>query len=105
MTRYCPDHGEVHGESCPECAPARATEHPYREREAGPLYTTQDKARERYLRDPAYHAVVDYMRGIIHHLQLTPGELRECAMLACIIEEERRPAPFHIPTGLEKWSK
>ena len=48
--------------------------------------------RDRYLTDAAFHYVVDSMRALISGAQLTPSEVREAAMLACIIEEERRPA-------------
>jgi len=51
--------------------------------------------KERYLNDPIFHAVVNQMRGLISSARLTPSEVREAAMLACIIEEEYRPrAPF-----------
>jgi len=44
--------------------------------------------RDRYLRDPLIHAMVNYMRKVIRELQLTPTEVRECAMLACVLEEQ-----------------
>jgi hypothetical protein len=47
--------------------------------------------RERYLTDATFHAIVDSMRAIISGAHLTPSEVREAAMLACIIEDERRP--------------
>lgn len=48
--------------------------------------------RERYMRDAVFHTVVDSMRALLYNARLTPSEIREAAMLACIIEEERRPA-------------
>lgn len=51
--------------------------------------------RDRYLRDPVFHTVVDHMGAIIRGAVLTPSEVREAAMLACVIEEQYRPrAPF-----------
>jgi hypothetical protein len=48
--------------------------------------------RARYLTDAAFHTIVDSMRALISGAQLTPSEVREAAMMACIIEEEHRPA-------------
>lgn len=48
--------------------------------------------RERYLTDTTFHTVVEMIRGLLRGAQLTPSEVREAAMLACIIEEEYRPA-------------
>ena len=48
--------------------------------------------RSRYLNDPTFHVVVDHMRAIIRSARLAPSEVREAAMLACIIEEEYSPA-------------
>lgn len=51
--------------------------------------------RERYLTDAAFRYIVEGMRAILSGAMLTPSEVREAAMLACILEEERRPAaPF-----------
>lgn len=51
--------------------------------------------RERYMTDPVFATVVNSMRALIIGARLTPSEVREAAMLACIIEEEHRPAaPF-----------
>ena len=56
-----------------------------------------DRVRDRYMNDATFHAYVDMMRKAIVELHLTPGEVREAAMLAAIIEEERRPAAYVIP--------
>jgi hypothetical protein len=48
--------------------------------------------RARYLNDPVYHQVVDALRDLIRQARLTPSEVREAAMLACILEDELRPA-------------
>jgi hypothetical protein len=51
--------------------------------------------RARYLNDPVFHHVVEFLRALLGQAQLTPSEVREAAMLACIIEEERKPVqPF-----------
>jgi hypothetical protein len=47
--------------------------------------------RERYLNDPIFYTIVNHMRALISGARLTPSEVREAAMLACILEEERRP--------------
>jgi hypothetical protein len=40
------------------------------------------------------------MRAIISTAQLTPSEVREAAMMACIIEAEHRPAqPLVLTNG------
>lgn len=51
-----------------------------------------DDVKRRYLNDPVFHAAVEMMRLFLQQAQLAPSEVREAAMLACIIEEERRPA-------------
>lgn len=50
-----------------------------------------DDTRRRYRNDPVFHSMVNALRGAIRELMLTPSEVREAAMLACVIEEERRP--------------
>jgi hypothetical protein len=59
-----------------------------------------DKVRERYLHDAMFHAMVECIRAAIIRMQLTASEVREAAMLACIIEEERRPVAYS-PAELE----
>ena len=41
-------------------------------------------AEERYSRDPAFHTIVDMMVCAVDQLQLTPTELREAAVYACV---------------------
>jgi hypothetical protein len=53
--------------------------------------TTMGKVSDRYDNDVVFARYVDMMRHCIKELHLTPSEMREAAMLACIIEEERRP--------------
>ena len=51
--------------------------------------------RHRYLNDPIFHNMVNVLRNAIRELMLTPSEVREAAMLACVIEEERKPTRIH----------
>jgi hypothetical protein len=53
-----------------------------------------DSVRDRYNRDPAFHAAVDCIRQWVEEMRLTPTETREAAMLACIMVEERRVEPY-----------
>lgn len=48
--------------------------------------------RDRYLFDPMYRNLVDTLEKLIHEAQLTPSEVREAAMQACINYEMRKPA-------------
>lgn len=49
--------------------------------------------KSRYLNDPTFHTVVEHMRAIIRSAMLTPSEVREAAMTACVIEEMHAPRP------------
>lgn len=53
-----------------------------------------DRVRDRYLNDATFHAMVDAMIVAVMQLELAPSELREAAMLASIMVEERSPKPF-----------
>lgn len=57
-----------------------------------------DKAREAFTHDPQYHTLVELLVQQIETLQMTPSEVREVAMFACIIVEERRKWPTMIYT-------
>ena len=48
-----------------------------------------DKAREAYEHDPQYHHLEDLLVNQIEALALSPSEIREAAMFACIILEAR----------------
>lgn len=55
-------------------------------------------SRERYHYDAAFRTLVDVMVMHIHNLDYTPTEMREAAMLAACIHEERTIRPrFFIP--------
>ena len=45
--------------------------------------------REKYLYDNQFKALVDLMVSYIHKADFTPSEMRQAAMLASIIYEER----------------
>jgi hypothetical protein len=57
--------------------------------------------REKYIHDDRYHALVDSLYNAIRQAQFTPSEVREAAILACIIYEETRVIPpiKKIPPG------
>jgi hypothetical protein len=55
-----------------------------------------EKAKEAYLNDPLYKNMVDCLYRMINELQLSPSEIREAAMLACIMFEERKTNPSTI---------
>jgi hypothetical protein len=64
--------------------------------------TNIDKLRYACQNDARIHVIVDALRHEIEDLQLTPAEVREIAMLACIMVEERRPpGPVHVLTAEE----
>lgn len=53
-----------------------------------------DKAREAYRNDPVYHQLVEVLINQVETLQLTPSELREAAVFACIVLGERSTYPM-----------
>lgn len=67
--------------------------------------TMRDKVKERYENDRVFHAVVDMLRATILKYELTPSEIREAAMLACVMEDERNPQRIVValdPTDVER---
>ena len=50
------------------------------------------QAAHRYRTDPAFHQIVDVLTKAIEEMHLTPGEVREAAMLAAIHFEMRNPS-------------
>lgn len=56
-----------------------------------------DRARDRYRDDPVFHQYVDLIRRGIREMHLTPGEIRDAAMLAAVLEEMWRPTPEGWP--------
>ncbi len=58
-----------------------------------PLMRTEDK----YNNDTTFHHVVDVLQMVIDQLQLTPGEVREAAVYACMRVEMRRAGNYLVP--------
>lgn len=58
------------------------------------VYRPHYAVRGRYLNDPAFHALVSTLQNCIESAQFTPTEIREAAMLAQILYEERHPRPI-----------
>ena len=48
---------------------------------------------ERYLKDPYFKAIVDYLHSLLVKAEFTPTEMREAAMLAQIKYEEYNTRP------------
>lgn len=63
-----------------------------------------EKAREAFTNDPSYRALVELLVHQIEMLQMTPSEIREAAMFACIVIEERRMFPLQVYTS-EQYKK
>lgn len=60
--------------------------------------------KEKYYSDPHYHQLVDVMVGMITQAKYTPSEMREAAILASIIYEERLgPRTVVLPKEVVKW--
>lgn len=62
------------------------------ERPAGAL-----DVRERYLRDPVFHHMVQTLLAAIRGGNYTPSEVREAAMLAQVIYEQETIRPLLVP--------
>lgn len=57
--------------------------------------------KERYDNDPTYRGLVDTIESMIVRAYLTPAEVRECAVLACIHYETRHAFKHHtVPSGV-----
>ncbi|MEQ8504634.1 MAG: hypothetical protein RIB80_04860 [Rhodospirillales bacterium] len=61
------------------------------------------KAKDRYLNDATFRALVDTMAAGIDHLQFSPGELREAAVFAEIVHSERNPVPPIKVGSVQSW--
>ena len=51
---------------------------------------------ERFQTDTVFRTCVQMLEGIIERLEMTPSEIRECAMYACMRIEMRKPISFRI---------
>ncbi len=60
--------------------------------------------KERFQADPQFRMLVETMVSFIWNNQFTPSEIRDAAMLACIIYEERRaPEGIVYPEDVINW--
>lgn len=50
----------------------------------------------RYTEDATFRHVVDALHAMVARADLTPSEIRQAAMLACIHYEMRNPAPLMV---------
>ncbi len=66
---------------------------PYQQAMPPALTRTEDK----YNNDPTFRTVVDTLQMVIEQLQLTPGEVREAAVYACMRVEMRRAGNYLVP--------
>lgn len=57
-------------------------------------------AQARYLHDAHYHAVVDVLVNAMRAMRMTPGEVRDAAMLAAVKFEAERASPL-FPSALK----
>ena len=69
------------------------------------MMTKLDQVRDRYRHDTMFHTYVDMMRKCIVDLHLTPGELRDAAMLAALIELERAPTEWTVRPDTEQFEE
>ena len=59
--------------------------------------------RSKYYNDPHYHQLVDVMVNMIVQAQYTPSEMREAAILASIIYQERHTKSWSMPEEVISW--
>ena len=64
-----------------------------------------DEIRRRYETDPVFHQFVDSMYCAIDSLCLAPSELRQAAMLAAVMWQERHGSLAAIEMELERATK
>ena len=55
---------------------------------------TIDTVKDRYLRDPLFHTLVEILLAQLNECSFTPTELREAAMLAASIHDVRHVQPL-----------
>lgn len=59
-----------------------------------------DKVLRRFYDDPVFHAVVMAMESVLVKYQLSPSEMREAVMLACVnFEQERNSTAIFCGAG------
>jgi hypothetical protein len=60
--------------------------------------TPEDEDRyieSRYMNDPTFHALVDTIYAAVERKQYTPGDVRDAAILASLMYEQRRVRDFY----------
>lgn len=57
--------------------------------------------RDKYNHDPQYHILVDFMIHEIERCNYTPSEMREAAVLACILYEQYIIRDYHLELNKE----
>jgi len=63
-------------------------------------------ADDRYANDPKFHHLVRSLEALIENLEMTPSEIREAAVYACLrVEVRRPPTPIAISPDLEAYLK
>lgn len=61
---------------------------------------------ERYLNDPVFHQLVDFMLHAVQTLNVTPTEVREAAIFAQIkYELTSSPRPIYLSEDLMRYLK
>ncbi len=56
----------------------------------------RNEVERRYYDDLAFRHLVDVIESCVNSMQLTPSEVREASMLACLHHEMRRTKPIEI---------
>ena len=57
-------------------------------------------AAQRHRNDPVFRRYVDMMTAALEEMHLTPGEMRDAAMLASINFEARNAGPLYISAAV-----
>jgi len=58
--------------------------------------TRYDDVKHRYLNDPQFRSLVDYMIATILNLDYSPSEMRDAVMMAALVVEERKLRPVVV---------
>lgn len=66
------------------------------------MQTRFQSVEDRYVNDVRYRQLVDMLESCIAEMHLTPSEVREAALLACIrFEQHRKPMEIRVETVKE----
>lgn len=55
-----------------------------------------------YMNDPLYRRMVDTIKSVLHDHQMTPGEVRSAAVLACAMYEAENTSPRMYYVSVEQ---